>query len=161
MPPEPTVRDRQCQMDGRLTRAVFLESARLTLVPSSPAQLLALMERPERFEELAGFPAADGLRDFFVSGDVSPQWLDSLRAASGPDPWRYGFFVVERERRSAIGSAGYKGPPDSSGKVEIAYGIVPGFEGRGYASEAAHPSDCECVHTCLAEVWLSPHGQGH
>lgn len=38
---------------------------------------------------------------------------------------------------SVIGSAGFKGPPDSAGMAEIAYGIVPGFQGHGYATEAA------------------------
>lgn len=114
-----------------------LEGSRLTLLPCSPEQILSLIEQPERFEGATGFPAADGLREFFVSGDVSPGWLASLRAASGPDPWRFGFFVIERERRSVIGSAGFKGPPDSAGIVEIAYGIVPSHEGRGYATEAA------------------------
>lgn len=114
-----------------------LETSRLVLLPSAPEQLLALIEQPQRFEELTGFPAADGLRDFFVSGDVSPKWLAALRSAAGPDPWRHGFFVIDREQRSVIGSAGFKGPPDSSGSVEIAYGIVPSSEGRGYATEAA------------------------
>jgi RimJ/RimL family protein N-acetyltransferase len=36
-----------------------------------------------------------------------------------------------------IGTAGFKGPPDLAGVVEIAYGIVPDYEGRGYATEAA------------------------
>ena len=36
-----------------------------------------------------------------------------------------------------IGGASFKGPPDGTGVVEIAYGIVPSFEGRGYATEAA------------------------
>jgi [ribosomal protein S5]-alanine N-acetyltransferase len=96
-----------------------------------------LIEEPERFEGVTGFRAADGLREFFVSGDVSPDWLSALRKASGPDPWRHGFFVVHRESGSAIGSAGFKGPPDAEGVVEIAYGIVPAYEGRGYATEAA------------------------
>jgi [ribosomal protein S5]-alanine N-acetyltransferase len=116
---------------------VSLETSRLILLPCSPEQLIALIEQPDRVEGLIGFPAADGLREFFVSGDVSPKWLAALRVASGPDPWRHGFFVVERERRLIIGSAGFKGPPDSGGMVEIAYGIVPTFEGRGYATEAA------------------------
>ncbi|TMI95424.1 MAG: GNAT family N-acetyltransferase, partial [Bacillati bacterium ANGP1] len=51
--------------------------------------------------------------------------------------WRHGFFVVHREGGSVIGSAGFKGPPDSTGIVEVAYGIVPSFQGRGYATEAA------------------------
>jgi hypothetical protein len=63
-----------------------LETSRLLLIPWSPEQLLALIEEPDRFETLTGFQAADGLRDFFVSGDVSPTWLASLRAASSPDP---------------------------------------------------------------------------
>lgn len=47
------------------------------------------------------------------------------------------FFVVDRERRCVVGTAGFKGAPDASGMVEIAYGIVPTSEGRGYATEAA------------------------
>jgi RimJ/RimL family protein N-acetyltransferase len=36
-----------------------------------------------------------------------------------------------------IGSAGYKGPPDSEGTVEIGYGIVRDRRRQGYATEAA------------------------
>jgi RimJ/RimL family protein N-acetyltransferase len=114
-----------------------LDTSRLLLLPCDPEQILALMEAPKRFEELTGFPAEMGLREFYVSGDVSPHWLAALRSASGPDPWRHGFFVVDRERRRIIGTAGFKGAPDASGMVEIAYGIVPSSEGRGYATEAA------------------------
>jgi RimJ/RimL family protein N-acetyltransferase len=114
-----------------------LETLRLTLVPSSPQQILTLIDQPERFEEVADLYPAEGLRAGFVSEDVSPAWLAALRASSGPDPWRHGFFVVHRETRAAIGSAGFKGPPSVSGVVEIAYGIVPSFRGQGYATEAA------------------------
>lgn len=96
-----------------------------------------MIDQPDRFEQLAGLPAAAGHRAFFVSGDVSPEWLAALRDSSGPDPWRHGCFVVHRESGSVIGSAGFTGPPDSSGTVEIGYGIVPSFEGQGYATEAA------------------------
>lgn len=96
-----------------------------------------MFEEPERFAELTGFDAAEGLREFFVSGEVSPEWLARLRTASGPDPWRYGFFVVKPEKGAAIGTALFKGPPDDHGVVEIAYAIVPASEGRGYATEAA------------------------
>lgn len=114
-----------------------VETPRLQLVAWDPTLLVTLIEQPDRFEALAGFPAAAGLREFFASGDVSPEWLARLRAAAGADPWRHGFFVVEREQRAIIGTAGFKGAPDASGMVEIAYGIVPSFEGRGYATEAA------------------------
>ena len=114
-----------------------LETSHLVLLESSPQQLLALIEQPERFEELTGVPFDEDLRAFYVSGDVSPTWLAALRGASTPDPWRHGFFVIDRDRQCVIGSAGFKGPPDSSGVVEIAYGITPTSQGRGYATEAA------------------------
>ena len=116
-----------------------LETTRLILVACTPQHLLALVDQPEQFEQVNGFAAADGLRDFFTSGYVSPGWLTRLRAAppTDADPWRRGFFVVDREQQRVVGTAGFKGPPDASGMVEIAYGIVPSCEGRGYATEAA------------------------
>ena len=114
-----------------------ISTSRLTLVPWTPELVLGLVEQPARFAELAGFPAAEGLRDFFVSGEASPEWLARLRSSSGPDPWRYGFFLVDRESRIVVGTAGFKGPPDRDGVVEIAYATVPAHEGRGFATEAA------------------------
>ena len=114
-----------------------LETPHLTLRGCSPQQLLALIGQPQRFQELTGFPAADGLREFYASDDVSPKWLAALQSAPRPDPWHHGFFVIDREQGRVIGSAGFKGPPDADGMVEIAYGIVPSRAGRGYATEAA------------------------
>ena len=114
-----------------------LDTACLTLVPCAPEHLLALIEQPERFKDLVGFPLADGLHDLYSSGDVSPQWLAALRADAAPDPWRHGFFMVHKGARCVIGAAGFKGAPDAAGIVEIAYGVAPNYEGQGYATEAA------------------------
>lgn len=113
-----------------------LETLRLTLAPSTPQQILTLIDHPERFEEVVELHAADGLRTGFVSDEVAPAWLAALRAATEPSAWHHGFFVVHRDTRTVIGSAGFKGLPDG-GMVEIAYGIVPSFQGHGYATEAA------------------------
>jgi ribosomal-protein-alanine N-acetyltransferase len=86
---------------------------------------------------VAGFPVAHSLHEMFTSDEVSPDWLAALRGSHESDPWRHGFFLVHRETGTVIGSAGFKGPPDSTGTVEIAYGIAPAFEGQGYATEAA------------------------
>ena len=69
--------------------------------------------------------------------EVSPQWLARVRASTAPDPWLHGFTIVARATEEIVGSCGYKGPPDSDGIVEIAYGIHSPFRGRGYATEAA------------------------
>lgn len=111
---------------------------RLRLEPLSPAHVLALFESEQAFERAFGLPAAEGLRAFFLSDDVSPDWVAALRAAPpGPDPWVWGFAVIDTDAHAVVGSVGFKGPPDADGLVEIAYGIVPGFQGRGMATEAA------------------------
>lgn len=114
-----------------------IETIHLLLIPYSPEHLLALIEGDECFKECFGLRAADGLRAFIVSDEVSPAWLARLRASSVADPWVHGFAVVDRESHSVIGSIGFKGPPDEDGVVEIGYGIVHAFQGRGYATEAA------------------------
>ena len=93
--------------------AMVIETVHLQLVPCLPEYLLWLIAGDERFEERFGLPAADGLRAFVVSDEVSPAWLERLRASSmAADPWVHGFAVVHRESRSVIGTVGFKGPPD-------------------------------------------------
>ncbi len=116
-----------------------LETLHLRLMPWDPKHLLALIDTALPFAEVVGYPSAEGLQGFYRSGDVSPKWLATLRtsAGAGPDPWQYGFFVLHRERHCVIGGAGFKGPPDADGMVEIAYGIAPEYQGQGFATEAA------------------------
>lgn len=112
-----------------------VNSARLELRVHSPQSLLALIEGEEVFQRVFGLRAAEGLRSYFVSGEVSPLWLAQLREAHQPDPWTFGFAVVDRANALVVGSAGFKGRPDDAGTAEVAYAIVPAFEGKGYATE--------------------------
>jgi ribosomal-protein-alanine N-acetyltransferase len=114
-----------------------IETVRLRLIPFSPADLLALIEGYQQFEKRFGLRAAEDLRTLFVSEEVSPAWLTRLRKTSTADPWVHGFAVVDLESNSVIGSIGFKGPPDRDGVVEIAYGIAPAYQGKGYATEGA------------------------
>ena len=66
--------------------------------------------------------------------EVSPEWLARVRVAV-PGPWTHGFAVLERAGSTAVGVCGFKGPPDADGVVEVAYGIEPAYQGRGYAKE--------------------------
>lgn len=115
----------------------MIDTQRLQLIPYAAEDLLALAGGYEDFERSFGLPAASGLRDFIVSGEVPPDWLAQLRSSSGTDPWIYGFAVIHRRSRSVIGSVGFKGPPDEAGMSEIAYAIVPPLQGQGFATEAA------------------------
>jgi RimJ/RimL family protein N-acetyltransferase len=120
-----------------MTAAASLHTAHLTLQPYLPSQLLALIDGVPQFEEQMGMRSGDGLRDMFVSDEVSAHWLALLRVSSSADPWVFGFSVIHDDDRRVIGAASFKGPPDEDGVVEIAYGIVAGYRGRGYATEAA------------------------
>src|SRR6478609_2838704 len=69
--------------------------------------------------------------------EVSSVWLALLDSSNVIDPWIHGFVVVHQATGSVIGKCGFKGPPGADGAVEIAYGIAPEHQGKGYATEAA------------------------
>jgi [ribosomal protein S5]-alanine N-acetyltransferase len=114
-----------------------METKSLRLVPHAPEHLRALINGAKFYARSSGMTPANGLRDFIVSDEVSPEWLAALKGATAADPWTYGFAVVHSESGLVIGTAGFGAPPDAEGRVEIAYGIVADYQGRGYATEAA------------------------
>ena len=116
---------------------VTLQTERLKLVPHSPQNILALVAGTEAYEQSFGLPPAAGLCEFVAGAEVAPEWLLKLRSASTTDPWTHGFAMVPKAGGEVIGLAGFKGPPGSDAMVEIAYGVVPAYQGKGYATEAA------------------------
>lgn len=68
---------------------------------------------------------------------VSPAWLALLDGSSAADPWIHGFTLIDRANGDTVGRCGFKGPPGTDGVVEIAYGMAPEHQGKGYATEAA------------------------
>jgi RimJ/RimL family protein N-acetyltransferase len=78
------------------------------------------------------------LTDYFVS----PQWRGTWRRRSeqvAQDPasaaWVTGV-IWDEQAQVAVGRAGYHGPPDHSGMVEIGYAVDPAWRRRGYARAA-------------------------
>jgi ribosomal-protein-alanine N-acetyltransferase len=114
-----------------------LTTPRLRLVPHAPWHLRALIESAEAYAQSFGIPPAEGLRGFMVSEHVSPDWLARLDKATEADPWTHGFALIHSESETVIGTVSFTGPPDAEGVAEIAYGIVPAYEGHGFATEAA------------------------
>lgn len=100
---------------------VVLPTERLRLILESPEEVLA------RIDALSPSERAE----------VSPDWLARARAATSADPWLHGFAITDRVSGAVIGGCGFKGPPDSQGVVEIAYGVGTAHQGRGYATEAS------------------------
>ena len=102
--------------------------------------VISLNQPQEILDEIMKLSEAD-------QAEISPEWLRMVQSSNEANPWIHGFSVQlvphqhsgdsEKANDSvAIGRIGFKGPPDESGMVEIAYGIEPEYQGKGYATEA-------------------------
>jgi RimJ/RimL family protein N-acetyltransferase len=101
--------------------AEHMQTKNLKLVPQTLEEVRAMVERMTPSEK----------------AELSADWLARLRAATPPDPWTLGFSLVHLDSDTVVGTCGFKGPPGADGVVEIAYGVHPEHQGRGYATEAA------------------------
>jgi RimJ/RimL family protein N-acetyltransferase len=110
----------------------------ISLFPHTPEHLKALLEGQEIYERRFKVKVADGVRDFLIGPEVSADFLTRLNSSPAPDPWMDGFGVLHLAENILIGFCSFTGPPTADGIVEIAYGIAPTYQGRGYATEAAH-----------------------
>ena len=116
--------------------AAQIQTENLTLVPQTYEDVCAMIEA-----------LSDADRK-----QVSADWLSRLHAEVPTDPWTYGYSMVHSEGGLKIGDAGFKGPPTPEGVVEIAYGVAPEFQGRGYATEAAKALTDFAFHSRLVRV---------
>jgi [ribosomal protein S5]-alanine N-acetyltransferase len=113
-----------------------IKTKHLILAAHLPRHLRALMRGPQEFENIAGLRVADGIRDQLLS--ASPDFLKSVENGREQDPWRFGFAVIHQIDNVLIGMCGFPSSPDSSGVAEIAYGIAPAYQSKGYATEVAN-----------------------
>ena len=103
-----------------------------SFVRLQPPVLTALADGDlRRAGELAGV----ALPPFFLQ----ERWLwrlrlDQVRADPAAQEWVVRAVVVEPE--GVVGHAGFHGPPDHDGAVEVGYTVLPHLRGRGYATAA-------------------------
>jgi RimJ/RimL family protein N-acetyltransferase len=78
------------------------------------------------------------LSEYLAGPECAGTWrMRSEQAERDPASvaWVTGVIWDEQEQL-AVGRAGYHGPPDQSGMVEIGYAVDPGYRRRGYARAA-------------------------
>jgi RimJ/RimL family protein N-acetyltransferase len=103
---------------------------KLTMAPSVMANALKLV--PKTAEEARAMVEA---MPSLARAQLSPRWLARLYSPA-VDHWTLGYTLVRAEDGAPVGQCAFKSPP-MDGVVEIAYGVAPEFEGRGYATQAA------------------------
>ena len=113
-----------------------IQTKNLILAPHLPRHLRALVRSVDDFQNTAGLRVADGIREQLLS--ASADFMTRLETAKQSDPWQFGFAVIHKIDNALIGMGGFPAPPDSNGVAEIAYGIAPGYQGNGYATEVAN-----------------------
>ena len=101
--------------------AMSLQTPRLRLVLKTLEEVRAAIETMDASEK----------------AQLSADWLARLHASTAPDPWVHGFSMIQSDTEIMVGQCGFKGPPDTDGAVEIAYGVASDQENKGYATEAA------------------------
>jgi len=107
-------------------------SVQFTLIPA-PALEVLLAGSLEQASDLVGLQ----LPAFFLTQNWLWQYrLDQIRADPSAAPWLVRA-VFGRPADAVVGHAGFHGPPDAAGMVEIGYSIVPEFRRRGYGRAAA------------------------
>jgi RimJ/RimL family protein N-acetyltransferase len=109
------------QLHNLSMSATHLRTKNLKLVPQTLQEVLAMVEAMTPSEK----------------AELSADWLARLRDSTPPDPWTLGFSMVHLNSDAVVGKCGFKGPPAADGMVEIAYGVSPEYQGKGYATEAA------------------------
>jgi RimJ/RimL family protein N-acetyltransferase len=108
------------------------ERKRVEIVQLSAAVLRALAEG-----DLAGANRAAPvpLTPHFVdAGEVGTWQMRSRQVQADPASagWITGV-IWDTDRRLAVGRAGYHGPPDAAGMVEVGYSVDPAYRRQGYA----------------------------
>jgi [ribosomal protein S5]-alanine N-acetyltransferase len=112
-----------------------LGSRRLRLVAATAESVKAEMEHSSRFAALISayvprdWPPAtlvDALPMFLKWHEENPDWTGWLA-----------WYAIRLDAAAPIlcGSAGFKGPPDEDGMIEIGYSMLPAHQRSGFATE--------------------------
>ena len=123
------------------------------IVPCSVERLEKLIEGENAFLKAYGLEAVDGYMPFEGALQYT---LNQMKGSQIWHPWLSYLFLF-RPDQALVGFGGFKSVPDSKRTVEIGYSVATNYQGRGFATSAAHQLvqiafgstlvDCVCAHT--------------
>jgi RimJ/RimL family protein N-acetyltransferase len=123
------------------SRPLYLQSTHLDLVAMT---LVHLEAEASGIKDLALLLGVSPPKDWPPGhyDDKAMQFFHDRLAAEGPDSvgW-YGWYAIRRrtalQTAALVGVAGFVGPPDASGIVELGFSVLPSLRGHGHATEMA------------------------
>jgi RimJ/RimL family protein N-acetyltransferase len=101
---------------------------RITLRPVDEVRARAILDRTPCADDvwISGYPA---------EGDIEAAVM-TLKSLPSIDQTPFASYEIVDELGRTVGGAGFHGPPDQGGVVEIGYGIAPSVRNRGFAKSA-------------------------
>jgi RimJ/RimL family protein N-acetyltransferase len=115
---------------------VQLATRRLTLVAATAGHMHADLESREALARSLRVAVPDSWPPDLYDHDAIRYSLAMLEDPAN-DGWSFYYVVTNTPGPTLVGLAGYKGHPTADGTVEIGYGILPAYQRRGFATEAA------------------------
>lgn len=131
---------------------------RLRVFPLTVAQLQLYLQANNLFEAAEGLANAGRVVAPTAKQRIEKTLLPAMqKAAPGHDIFHTFWLAVDQATLHIVAELGFKGPPDIRGAIEIGYGTMPGYHGRGYMTEAvggmlAWATSRPDVHWVLAET---------
>lgn len=113
---------------------MVIYSERLRLIPCDAEVARVALATPSRLPALLGV-RVEGEWPPVDLAEVLPGYVDALTIDPSLLGWGV-WLILDRAGEVLVGDVGFKGPPDDEGRVEVGYGILEPFRGRGFATEA-------------------------
>ncbi|MDI1252321.1 GNAT family N-acetyltransferase [Thermomonas sp.] len=116
-----------------------LRTNNITLIVSTLAHIRIELETPELLGELLCATVSSE----WPSGEYDRDAMEFFRTCfeeggKAAEGW-YGWYAIrdadETSPSTLVGAAGYFGPPDANGTVEIGYSVLPEWQRNGYATQ--------------------------
>ncbi len=117
-----------------MTTAAKITTRRLRLLALTAGQLRLYLVEPGQLERELSLKPSLAPADAPRRRAIRLKLPAASRASEASWLWRTYWLIVAGD--AGVGLAGFKGPPDDAGRVEIGYGIEDGHRRQGYATEA-------------------------
>jgi ribosomal-protein-alanine N-acetyltransferase len=114
-----------------------LETGTVKILPLSSGRLMTYLEGNSLFEKEIGLPVLNRVVGEVVKDRMEKLVLPRLKKLTPRQQIFYTFWIVIDSAIGAIvAELGFKGPPGKSGEIEIGYGTLPEYQGKGYMTAA-------------------------